>query len=90
MSSVASGDRVKILCSSSLRDGTYLDTDEVRNTPYWIRAGTSGVTNGASEAVLGMCVGDRKTVTTAPRDSRAVTLELLVVDIRVPSYPTLR
>jgi len=88
MEAVDSGDRVQILCASHLADGTPLDSDETRKTPYWVRAGKMSRPNAAGEAVLGMKIGDRKTVTLTPHSKRTVTLELEVVAIRVRNHST--
>ena len=79
--SVEKGDRVKILCASSASDGTRLESEAMRQKPYWIRAG-DGAASGAHGAILGMGIGDRKTVVVAAGGSRDVTLDLEVVAIR--------
>ena len=79
--SVEKGDRVKILCTSSASDGTRLESEAVRRKPYWVRAG-AGTAGSANAAILGMGIGDRKTVIVAAGGSRDVTLELEVVAIR--------
>jgi FKBP-type peptidyl-prolyl cis-trans isomerase len=88
MPRIISGDRVQIRCASALSDGTNLESSEARETPYWIRAGASAVANGASEAVLGMQVGERKLVVVAPPAARKVTLDIEVVAIKARCEPS--
>jgi FKBP-type peptidyl-prolyl cis-trans isomerase 2 len=86
MGTIASGDRVQVLCASRSEDGTLLGSDKTRDTPYWIRTGRADSKLGAvCDALIGMDVGQRKTFTTGPDNgggSRVLIHELEVVEIR--------
>lgn len=88
MNMVAVGDRVQILCTSTLGDGTAIDCATERAEPYWIRAqAADGELRRASEAVVGMQVGERRALmigrdATAAKDACTVIHVLEVRAIR--------
>ncbi len=62
MSQAKAGDTVKVHYTGTLNDGTQFDSSEGRE-PLEFTLGTGTVIEGFDEAVTGMAVGDRKTVT---------------------------
>ena len=65
MTQVSRGDRVQIHYTGRFPDGTIFDTSEERE-PLEFTAGSHEVIQGVSEAVIGMEVGEQKTVTIPP------------------------
>lgn len=81
MDSVAAGDRVQILYSSCYENGTHLESSDDRDTAYWVRAYADANETTANRAIIGMKVGEQKTVTDE-RVAGKVTATLEVVAIR--------
>ena len=85
MNTVQSGDRVQVRCSSSLEDGTLLEIEQNDPTPYWIRTGQPKKLKMISDTLLGMEVGEQKTMTVRPCDGlgkRVLVHRITVVAIR--------
>lgn len=61
MTQVKSGDKVKVHYKGSLTDGTVFDSSEGRE-PLEFTVGNGMVIKGFDDAVLGMEIGDKKTV----------------------------
>lgn len=79
MRKVTTGDRVQILCAAKDGHGTHLDTDQTNKAPYWIRAGESRLSGSAQESVIGMKVGERKTVTLPSGRPQTLDIEVLAI-----------
>jgi len=79
MRKVTNGDRVQILCAAKDGHGTSLDTEQMRNAPYWIRAGEDRLAGSAQESVIGMKVGERKTVTVPMLRPQTIHIEVLAI-----------
>jgi peptidylprolyl isomerase len=75
------GDHVEIEYVGKLPDGTVFDSTDGRG-PFSFEAGSQGIIRGMSEAVVGMQVGEAKTVEIAPPDAYGDRDDALV--IRVP------
>ena len=65
MSEVKSGDMVEIHYTGKFEDGSVFDSSEGRE-PLKFSAGSAELIPGVSQAVLGMNVGDSKTVSVPP------------------------
>lgn len=61
MSTVKKGDKVKVHYTGKLDDGTVFDTSEKRE-PLEFEMGQGRVIPGFENAIMGMTVGDKKTV----------------------------
>lgn len=61
MAQVKSGDTVKVHYKGTLTDGTTFDSSEGRE-PLQFEVGSGMVIKGFDEALLGMSIGDKKTV----------------------------
>lgn len=65
---VKSGDTVRVHYSGTLDDGTLFDSSQGRD-PLEFKVGDGQVIPGFENAVIGMEIGDRKTVTISPEDA---------------------
>jgi peptidylprolyl isomerase len=61
MSKVKSGDKVKVHYTGKLNDGTVFDTSE-KQKPLEFEMGQGRIIPGFENAVMGMAVGEKKTV----------------------------
>ena len=68
MTQVKQGDRVEIEYVGRLEDGTVFDSTDGRGA-FAFEAGSSNIIPGMSEAVVGMNVGDSKTVEIPPEQA---------------------
>jgi peptidylprolyl isomerase len=66
MQRVSIGDKVQILCASRLDDGTVLDHEEDLDRPVWLLAGKQNKLQMVSDALIGMHVGEQKSVSIPP------------------------
>lgn len=70
MSKVEKGNRVKVHYRGTLaEDGTEFDNSRARNEPLNFQAGVGVLIPGFDNAVVGMTVGENKTVTIDPEDA---------------------
>jgi peptidylprolyl isomerase len=65
MSQVKQGDKIRVHYTGRLEDGSEFDRS-ASDEPLEITVGESSVIEGFEQAVLGMTVGERKTVTIPP------------------------
>ncbi len=77
METVCLGDRVFVRYTGRLKGGAIFDSTDGRE-PFEFQAGSAGVIEGVSKAVIGMAVGEKKEIAVAPehgfgrRDPRLV------------------
>lgn len=64
---ISAGDKVRMHYTAKLEDGTAVDSSDGKE-PLEFEAGSDQLIPGVSNAVIGMEVGDKKTVTVAPED----------------------
>ncbi len=81
-----SGNTVKVDYTLTLDDGTVKDTS-VGKTPFEFTLGSKQVIPGFEEAILGMKVGETKTVTIAPKDGYGERDETLVQIYDISQMP---
>ena len=65
MAGISAGDKVRIHYTAKLEDGTLVDSSEGKD-PLEFEAGSDQLIPGVSNAVIGMAVGDAKSVTVTP------------------------
>ncbi|BEQ14466.1 FKBP-type peptidyl-prolyl cis-trans isomerase [Desulfoferula mesophila] len=65
MAQISAGDKVRMHYTVKLEDGTVVDSSEGKD-PLEFEAGSNQLIPGVSNAVIGMAVGDSKTVTVPP------------------------
>ena len=78
MSKARKGDRVHVHYTGRLEDDSVFDSSEGRD-PFTFELGTGQVVPGFDQAVSGMEVGDRKTVTIPSSEAYGPRLEQLVI-----------
>jgi len=83
---VEQGDRVRVHYTGRLEDGTVFDSSQ-GGEPLEFIAGGSEVIPGVSNAVLGMSVGETKTVTVPPEDAYGPHQEGLVQRVAIDRLP---
>jgi len=86
MSQAKSGDKVKIHYAGTLEDGTEFDSSAGRE-PLAFELGTGQVIPGFDQAVDGMTVGEKKTVTIAPADAYGERYETIIQQVPKTTLP---
>ena len=86
MSQAKAGDTVKIHYTGTLTDGTEFDSSAGRD-PLEFALGSGQVIPGFDQAVDGMTVGDKKSVTIAPEDAYGERHDQLVQDVPLSVLP---
>ncbi|MGK0289142.1 MAG: peptidylprolyl isomerase [bacterium] len=84
--SVQRGDRVKIHYTGSLENGYVFDSSE-GNTPLEFQVGSGMVIVGFDAGVLGMKMGDIKTITIPPEEAYGEHREELLLQVPVNNFP---
>ena len=84
--SVKSGDMVSIWYTGKLEDGTVFDSNEGMEA-FKFEAGGQQVITGMSEAVMGMQVGDEKTIEIPPEQAYGDPVEDLVISVAKDKIP---
>ncbi|HSH12892.1 MAG TPA: peptidylprolyl isomerase [Desulfurivibrionaceae bacterium] len=80
MTTAKKGDNVKIHYTGTLRDGSVFDSSAGRD-PLAFRLGSGQVIPGFDEAVLGMGIGNTKSVTIPPAKAYGQRNEELVISV---------
>ena len=80
MSAAKNGDNVKIHYTGTLKDGSVFDSSAGR-APLAFRLGSGQVIPGFDEAVLGMGIGESKSVTIPPAKAYGQRNEELVISV---------
>jgi len=83
---VKNGDTIKVEYTGKFTDGEVFDTSSGR-TPLKFTVGTGQLIKGFDDAVTGMAVGDKKTVTIAPEDGYGLRNEENVIDLPKSTMP---
>ncbi len=86
MSVVSSGDVVRVHYKGSFTDGEVFDSSD-QGKPLEFTAGGQQVIPGVSQAVIGMAVGDVKTVTIPPDEGYGPREERLVQRVQLSDLP---
>lgn len=83
---VEKGDRVFVHYTGTLEDGTVFDSSEGK-TPLEFDAGVGRMISGFDAAVMGMKVGEEKTVRISAKDAYGPYNESLVISVPKSSVP---
>jgi peptidylprolyl isomerase len=86
MSQATAGDKVKIHYTGTLEDGKQFDSSEGRE-PLEFELGSGQVVPGFDKAVMGMAVGESKSVTIAPEDAYGQRNEQAVQEVPKSALP---
>jgi FKBP-type peptidyl-prolyl cis-trans isomerase 2 len=86
MSKINSGDTVRVHYEGRLEDGTIFDSSADRE-PLEFEAGSDQLIPGFSTAVVGMEIGDKKTVTLAPDEAYGASRPEMLQRVPVAELP---
>ena len=86
MTQAKKGDSVKIHYTGTLADGTVFDSSAGRD-PLAFTLGSGQVIVGFEEAVLGMAIGDKKTVSIPSQKAYGERNEELVIEVPLNQVP---
>lgn len=86
MSQVREGDAVSVHYTGKLPDGTVFDSSRERE-PLQVKVGAGEVIPGFEQGLVGMEVGDNKTVTLTPDEAYGYRREDLIVDVDANQFP---
>lgn len=87
MAQVKTGDKVKVHYVGSLEDGTVFDSSR-EGEPMEFAVGERMLIPGFEDAVIGMSVGDSKTVSIPPEDAYGSSIEELVTVVERSQIPS--
>ncbi len=82
----ASGDLVSVDYTGTLDDGTQFDTS-IGREPLQFTIDSGEMIQGFNDAVIGMAVGDTKTVTLPPEQAYGDYSEDLIIDVAIDQVP---
>jgi peptidylprolyl isomerase len=85
---VVRGDRVQLLCASRLADGTWADHEVDPDAPLWLDAGACTRPQPISDAVIGMAVGESKTLVIPPLQGFGPLRPEMVFRVRPTALPS--
>ena len=81
------GDKVKVEYTGRLEDGTVFDSTEKQGEPLEFEAGSKQLIPGFDEGVIGMELGEQKTIVIEPADAYGEADPNLVRDIERKNFP---
>jgi len=85
---VKKGDKIKVDYSGSFEDGEVFDASEKHGAPLEFEAGAGMVVPGFDAAVIGMEVGEEKTVTLKPQEAYGEPHPQAVQKVPKDKFPT--
>jgi peptidylprolyl isomerase len=86
MSKVKDGDTVKVHYTGKLENGDVFDSSREQE-PFEFTVGNKAVIPGFEKGVLGMEVGDTKTIEIPPEEAYGEKQEQLVVEVKKSEFP---
>ena len=86
MSKVKDGDTVKVHYTGKLEDGEVFDTSREQE-PFEFTVGKQAVIPGFEKGVVGMEVGDTKTIEIPPEEAYGAKQDQLVVEVNKSEFP---
>ena len=86
MAQAKTGDTVKIHFTGKYEDETVIDSSEEQG-PLEFTIGNGEVIGGLEQGVVGMGVGDKKTLTILPEEGFGLKLDDLLVEITKDEFP---
>jgi len=86
MTQVKNGDTVKVHYHGRLTDGTTFDTSEGRG-PLEFEVGAQQVIKGFDEGVLGMAIGDKKTIHIPAEDAYGTSSQERMIEFPRNQFP---
>jgi FKBP-type peptidyl-prolyl cis-trans isomerase 2 len=86
MSKVESGNTVKVHYTGKFEDGSVFDSS-ISNEPISFQIGSKQVIPGFENALLGMTVGESKTVTLTPEEGYGTTRQEMIQEVQRALVP---
>ena len=86
MSQAKDGDTVKVHYTGKLENGTVFDTSK-DSQPLEFAVGSGKIIPGFEKAIIGMGVGDAKSITVPPEEAYGPSRKELIVDIKKTDLP---
>lgn len=86
MTQAKNGDTVKVHYSGRLKDGTVFDSSQNRE-PLEFKIGSGKVIPGFGKGVIGMAVGDKKTIEIQPEEAYGHRRDDLVAEVKKAELP---
>jgi peptidylprolyl isomerase len=86
MSKVKDGDTVKVHYTGKLENGDVFDSSKERE-PFEFTVGNKAVIPGFEKGVVGMGVGDTKTIEIPPEEAYGAKQDELVVEVQKSEFP---
>jgi FKBP-type peptidyl-prolyl cis-trans isomerase 2 len=86
MSKVESGNTVKVHYTGKFEDGSVFDSS-ISNEPISFQIGSKQVIPGFENALLGMTVGESKTVTLTPEEGYGTTRQEMIQEVQRAFVP---
>ena len=83
---IKAGDTISVNYTGKFQDGEIFDTSEGR-TPLVFTVGAGQLIRGFDDAVVGVKVGEKKTITISPEEGYGERREELVVDMPASNIP---
>ena len=87
MANITDGNKVQLHYRGTLDDGTEFDNSHERGAPIEVEVGAGQVIPGFNNALLGMDIGDKKTVTIPPDEAYGPLLEHAKTEIKRDLFP---
>ena len=87
MKQVKNGDSVRVHYTGKLEDGTEFDSSRKRE-PIEVTVGSGSLIPGFEKGIVGMQIGDKKTITVQPDDAYGERNHGLVVEIDKKDFPS--
>jgi len=84
---VKKGDKIKVDYKGSLESGEVFDASEKHGEPLEFVAGEGAVVSGFDAAVIGMDVGEEKTVTLKPEEAYGMPDERAIQTVSTDNFP---
>jgi peptidylprolyl isomerase len=86
MAKAKPGDTVKIHFTGKMQDDTVVETSKDRG-PLEFKIGEGNVISGLEQGIIGMQVGDKKTLTISPQEAFGVPRQELMVELNKDEIP---
>ena len=86
MKQAKNGDSVRVHYTGKLEDGTEFDSSREKD-PIEFEVGSGGLIPGFEKGVVGMQVGDKKTITLQPEEAYGERNHGLVIEIDKENFP---
>jgi len=84
---IKQGDTVKVHYVGKLENGDEFDNSYKREEPIQFDAGTGRMIKGFDEGIMGMSVGDKKTLTLSPEQAYGDRMDRAIMPIPKSNFP---